>query len=250
MATSANVAPALANMRSTFKQFESILSQMSLAAGAGAGDVNGDSAASSSSSSSSSSSQLTPEAALASLQQDLAAATSADEYLEVFGNTFGLTDEYGQPQTLRLSRRFIRGGGAGGGADGSSRDSLPSDDQVQRDMERDVVVINGVQYVGAREKLGGLRKQLASRILDESREGELDGDQVDGITMELLRVACRTTSSGDGLEVVHRLCGCPAHVLFAAASDVLSPISIGISVGAWPQVGACGGRVGGGKGGG
>ena len=51
----------------------------------------------------------------------------------------------------------------------------------------------------------------------------------------MLRVACRTTSSGDGLEVLHKLCGNPGIVMFAAANEVTNPITISLTTGAWPQ---------------
>jgi hypothetical protein len=77
---------------------------------------------------------------------------------------------------------------------------------------------------------------------------------VDAITLELLRVASRTSAAADSLEVLQKLCGNPSLVLIAAATTtsdsnssssnnnnsnskgvIISPITIGLSTGAWPQ---------------
>lgn len=212
---SSNASDAIPDMQKTLKEFETILSRISLAAGAALDEDSASTAGVSSPGlsagadnfpsgralSAKGSSAVTPVDVVEALQKELQAAKSCDEYLEVFNGTFALTDEFGEPHCVRLRRDFIRGGKKTTDGKHSDEPPMPSDDQVKRDMERDVVVINGVRYVGARIGIDGLRKQLATRILYESREGELDGDQVDAITMEILRVACRTTSSGDGLEV-------------------------------------------------
>ena len=153
--SSSNAVPAIVGMQSTLKEFESILSKISLSAGVVEGAER----------------KLTEDETLEKLGQELHTAQSIEEYVDTLSNAFSTTDEYGDPVSLVLSRRYIRG-------DKDKDQALPSIEQVQKDMERDIVVINGVQYVGAKEKLAGLRKQLASRILDESREVELDGDQV------------------------------------------------------------------------
>ena len=160
---SSNAAPAIANMQNTLKEFERILSQISLSAGATVGADKSQS--------------FTPDDDLQRLKSELNDAKSSTEFIEVFNNTFSLTDEFGAPQTLRVSRKFLRSDDARA-ADSKPDQTLPTDDQVRKDMERDIIVINGVQYVGAKEKVDGLRTPLGARILDESREGELDGDQV------------------------------------------------------------------------
>eukprot|EP00750_Incisomonas_marina_P027363 INCI6181.7.p1 GENE.INCI6181.7~~INCI6181.7.p1 ORF type:complete len:862 (-),score=157.76 INCI6181.7:100-2685(-) len=245
---SANASDAIPDMQKTLKEFETILSRISLAAGAALDDesasavpaasagrsANANNVSANGAPSANGSSAVTPLDVVEALQRELQDAKSCDEYIEVFNGTFALTDEFGEPHCVRVRRDFIRSGTSTEG-EGGDEPPMPSDDQVQRDMERDVVVINGVRYVGARIGLDGLRKQLATRILYESREGELDGDEVDAITMEILRIACRTASSGDGLEVLHKLCSNPEHVVFTVASEILSPISIGLSIGAWPQ---------------
>jgi alpha-tubulin suppressor-like RCC1 family protein len=106
------------------------------------------------------------------------------------------------------------------------------DGQVRKDIERDVLRINGVEIAGS---IGYDNIWLALQTTLRGLDPTLKEKELLNYSADILRFVSRTQSTGAAYEGLNYLFACPSVCLFSPDSTFTLPLAVDVGVGRWGQ---------------